>query len=82
MNIALEDAVLTCTFLVQVLRVQNFVETLDTLKAMNANPFKNSINAVSVTTKWETFDSGMGSLNAPTPISSPTKVTQDWEQFD
>ncbi|KAH7514667.1 hypothetical protein FEM48_Zijuj11G0114100 [Ziziphus jujuba var. spinosa] len=66
----------------EVRRVQNFVEALDTLKARNSNPFNNNSNAVSVTTKWETFDSGVGSLNAPPPISSSTKVTQDWEQFD
>ncbi|XP_015897619.3 BAG family molecular chaperone regulator 4 isoform X2 [Ziziphus jujuba] len=63
----------------EVRRVQNFVEALDTLKARNSNPFNNNSNAVSVTTKWETFDSGVGSLNAPPPISSSTKVTQDWE---
>ncbi|KAF3448064.1 hypothetical protein FNV43_RR08772 [Rhamnella rubrinervis] len=66
----------------EVRRVQNIVETLDTLKARNSNPFNNSSNALSVTTKWETFDSGVGSLTAPPPTSSSTKVTQDWEQFD
>jgi hypothetical protein len=66
----------------EVRRVQNFVETLDKLKARNSNPNSNSSsNAVSVTAQWETFDSGVGSLNAPTSSSS-TKVTQDWEQFD
>lgn len=39
-------------------------------------------NAVSVTTKWETFDSGVGSLSAPNPMPSSTEVTQDWEKFD
>ncbi|PON94320.1 Molecular chaperone regulator [Trema orientale] len=66
----------------EVRRVQKYVETLDTLKARNANPFKNTGNAVSVTTQWETFDNGVGSLSAPPPTQSPTKVTQDWERFD
>ncbi|WRX24641.1 Ubiquitin-like domain - like 10 [Theobroma cacao] len=66
----------------EVRRVQNFHETLDNLKARNSNPFSNSSNAVSVTTNWETFDSGMGSLTAPPPMSSSTKMTQDWEQFE
>ncbi|XWS43874.1 hypothetical protein CRYUN_Cryun16bG0141900 [Craigia yunnanensis] len=66
----------------EVRRVQNFHETLDKLKARNSEPFSNSSKAVSVTTKWETFDSGMGSLTAPPPMSSSTNVTQDWEQFD
>nr|NP_001292198.1 BAG family molecular chaperone regulator 4 [Fragaria vesca]AFK10144.1 BAG protein [Fragaria vesca] len=39
-------------------------------------------NAVSVTTKWETFDSGVGSLTAPTPVPSSTEVTEDWQKFD
>ncbi|XWS55501.1 hypothetical protein CRYUN_Cryun09bG0005600 [Craigia yunnanensis] len=43
----------------EVRRVQNFHETLDKLKARNSNPFSNSSKAVSVTTKWGTFDSGM-----------------------
>ncbi|XP_022767793.1 BAG family molecular chaperone regulator 4 [Durio zibethinus] len=66
----------------EVRRVQNFHETLDKLKARNSNPFSNSSKAVSVTTKWETFDSGMGSLTAPSPMSSSTDIKQDWEQFD
>ncbi|XVE97123.1 hypothetical protein REPUB_Repub02eG0283600 [Reevesia pubescens] len=66
----------------EVRRVQNFHETLDKLKARNSNPFSDSSKAVSVATKWETFDSGMGSLTAPPPMSSSTNVTQDWEQFD
>ncbi|KAK9986165.1 hypothetical protein SO802_031116 [Lithocarpus litseifolius] len=65
----------------EVRRVQNFVEKLDSLKARNSNPNINNSNAVSVTTKWETFDSGVGSLNAPTSSSS-AKVTEDWEKFD
>ncbi|KAL5550774.1 hypothetical protein UlMin_000950 [Ulmus minor] len=66
----------------EVRRVQNFVETLDTLKARNSNPFNNTGNAVSVTTQWETFDSGVGSLSAPPPAKSSNKVTEDWEQFE
>ncbi|XVF76860.1 hypothetical protein PTKIN_Ptkin13bG0300900 [Pterospermum kingtungense] len=66
----------------EVRRVQNFHETLDKLKARNSNPFSNSSNAVSVTTNWETFDSGTGSFTSPPPKSYPTNVTQDWEQFD
>ena len=70
----------------QVRRVQSFVDTLDNLKARNSNAaFSNSKNVVSVTTKWETFDSEVGSLyapKAPTPLQSSTKITQDWEMFD
>ncbi|PRQ42874.1 putative BAG domain-containing protein [Rosa chinensis] len=98
----------------EVRRVQNLVDTLDTLKAKNSNPMNNNSNgvtsqnsngvtpqnsngvtpqnsngvtsqngnAVSVTTKWETFDSGLGSLSAPTPMPSSTEVTEDWEKFD
>lgn len=67
----------------QVRRIQSFVNSLDNLKAKNSNPFSSgSSNSVSVTTKWETFESGVGSLCAPTPIQSSTKITQDWEVFD
>ncbi|KAH0721667.1 hypothetical protein KY290_005809 [Solanum tuberosum] len=51
----------------EVRRVQNLVETMDAVKARNSNPFINNSNAVSVTTQWETFESGVGSLNAPPP---------------
>lgn len=67
---------------IEVRRVQNLVDKLDNLKARNSNPFCGSSDAVSVTTKWETFDSGVGSLSAPPPMASSTKITQDWEQFD
>lgn len=77
----LKAAASSYNFLEQVRRVQNFVETLDNLKGRNSNPNSNSSNAVSVATKWETFDSGVGSLSAP-PSSSSGKITQDWEQFD
>ncbi|KAG5060476.1 hypothetical protein AAZX31_01G112500 [Glycine max] len=66
----------------EVNRVQNLVDKLDSLKARNANPFSNSSNAVKVTTQWETFDSGMESLDAPSDNPSSTKVTQEWERFD
>ncbi|OAY24183.1 BAG family molecular chaperone regulator 4 [Manihot esculenta] len=66
----------------EVRRVQNFVDTLDNLKARNSNPFSNGSNAVSVSTKWQTFESGVGSLSAPVPVQSGTKITQDWELFD
>ncbi|KAJ7950018.1 BAG family molecular chaperone regulator 4 [Quillaja saponaria] len=66
----------------EVRRVQNLVDALDSLKARNSNPISNNDNTVSVTTKWESFDSGMGSLRAPAPVSPSTKVKQDWEQFD
>ncbi|KAI4353410.1 hypothetical protein L6164_002363 [Bauhinia variegata] len=66
----------------EVRRVQHFVDTVDSLKSRNSNPSGSKGNAVSVTTNWETFDSGMGSLNAPPTVSSSTNITQDWEQFD
>ncbi|KAJ4978418.1 hypothetical protein NE237_009198 [Protea cynaroides] len=66
---------------IEVRRVQGYVEALDNLKARNSNPFGRSTNAVSVTTKWETFDAGVGSLSAPPPRPSSTRVTKDWEQF-
>lgn len=68
----------------QVRRIQNFYETLDGLKAKNSNPFNSAVNTVSVTTDWETFDSGVGSLNPPasSPMSSSTRITEDWERFD
>ncbi|KAJ4837716.1 hypothetical protein Tsubulata_027925 [Turnera subulata] len=66
----------------EVRRVQNFLESLDNLKARNAKPFSNSSNAVAVTTEWETFDSGVGSLNPPPPMPSSTRITEDWERFD
>uniref|UniRef100_A0A0D6R9Z7 Ubiquitin-like domain-containing protein n=1 Tax=Araucaria cunninghamii TaxID=56994 RepID=A0A0D6R9Z7_ARACU len=64
---------------IEVRRVQNHVETMDALKAQNVNPLCK--NAVAVTTQWETFDSGVGSLNAPPP-SATTRITHDWESFD
>jgi hypothetical protein len=66
----------------QVRRIQSFVDTLENLKARNSKSFSHNSNAVSVTTKWETFASGVGSLNAPVPLQSATKLNQDWELFD
>ncbi|KAK7395081.1 hypothetical protein VNO78_15623 [Psophocarpus tetragonolobus] len=66
----------------EVRRVQNFVDTLDSLKARNSNPFTPIGNSVSVATQWETFESGMGSLNAPTSVSSSRNVTQDCDRVD
>ncbi|XP_022730802.1 BAG family molecular chaperone regulator 4-like isoform X2 [Durio zibethinus] len=67
---------------VEVRRVQGLVDTLDNLKARNSSPFSSSCNAVSVNTKWEAFESGVGSLTAPVPLPSSTRITQDWEVFD
>ena len=66
----------------QVRRVQNFHETLDKLKLRNSNPFSNRSKTLPMTTKWETFDSGMGSLTAPPPMSSSIRETLDLEHFD
>jgi hypothetical protein len=65
----------------QVRRVQSLVETLDKLKARNANPFSDHNKAVSVTTQWETFENGMGSLSAPPPRASSTQANTGWEQY-
>ncbi|CAK9164178.1 unnamed protein product [Ilex paraguariensis] len=62
----------------EVRRVQSLVDALDNLKARNSS----NSNSVSVTTKWRALDSGVGSLSAPKPLQSSTKITQDWEQFD
>lgn len=53
----------------EVRRVQSLVDTMDAVKTRNSNPFSNKSNAVSVTTQWETFDTGVGSLNPPRPAS-------------
>lgn len=63
----------------QVRRVQGLVDTLDNLKAKHSIPFSSGSSAVSVTTKWETFESGVGS---PSPLETSTRITQDWEVFD
>lgn len=66
---------------IEVRRVQNLVETLDNMKARNANPFRDNGNTVKVSTKWEKFDNGFGSLDAPPSTSSP-EVNEPWESFD
>ncbi|KAM0941239.1 putative Ubiquitin-like domain, BAG domain, Ubiquitin-like domain superfamily [Dioscorea sansibarensis] len=66
---------------IEVRRIQSYVEILDALKARNSNPINGS-KTVSVSTQWETFDSGFGSLTAPPPMPSSTSRTEDWEQFD
>lgn len=67
----------------EVRRVQSYVDALDALKTKNANPFGTSFtNSVSVSTNWETFDSGVGSLTPPSVSSSSAKITQNWEQFE
>ncbi|XP_011095053.1 BAG family molecular chaperone regulator 4 [Sesamum indicum] len=51
----------------EVRRVQSFVETMDILKSRNSKPLS------SVTTQWETFEPGFGSMSTmPMPSSSPT----------
>ncbi|GKE04457.1 BAG family molecular chaperone regulator 4-like protein, partial [Tanacetum coccineum] len=68
----------------EVRRVQDFVDILDNLKSITStNHFNNRVApTVSVTTKWETFESGVGSLHAPNHTQTSTKITKDWEQFD
>lgn len=67
---------------IEVRRVQSFVDALDNLKARNSNPFSSIKDVAPVTPRWETFESGVGSLCAPTSLQSSTKITQDWEVFD
>ncbi|XP_071737946.1 BAG family molecular chaperone regulator 4 [Rutidosis leptorrhynchoides] len=69
---------------VEVRRVQGYVDILDNLKMLARASHMNErvVPAVSVTTKWQTFDSGVGSLNAPNDIRMSTKITSDWEQFE
>ncbi|ONK61831.1 uncharacterized protein A4U43_C08F34040 [Asparagus officinalis] len=66
----------------EVRRIQSLEDKLDALKARNSNPNSNNGKSVSVTTQWQTFESGMGSLRAPPPMASSTQATNDWEQFD
>lgn len=70
-----------CYACIQVRRIQSFVDTIDTLKARNSNPFIDCSNTVSVTTQWVTFDSGTANVSATTPVPLSTKVTQEWENF-
>ncbi|CAJ2655889.1 unnamed protein product [Trifolium pratense] len=69
----------------EVRRVQGIVDKLDSLKAINSNPFIQSGNAATGTTHWETFDTGKEGSNgdpSTTTTSSGTKISQDWERFD
>ncbi|KAM3309378.1 BAG family molecular chaperone regulator 4 [Capsicum chacoense] len=68
----------------EVHRIQSFVDMLDNFKARNSKLASNcSIGTnTMVTTKWEKFDSGIGSLNAPNQLHQSTKITQEWEVFD
>ncbi|KAM3376252.1 BAG family molecular chaperone regulator 4 [Capsicum galapagoense] len=68
----------------EVHRIQRFVDMLDNFKARNSKLASNcSIGTnTMVTTKWEKFDSGIGSLNAPNQLRQSTKITQEWEVFD
>ncbi|PWA66424.1 BCL-2-associated athanogene 4 [Artemisia annua] len=66
---------------IEVRRVQGFVDILDNLKSQTStNHIK--VAPTVLTTKWETFDSGVGSLDAPNHTQTSTKITKDWEQFD
>lgn len=70
---------------IEVRRVQGLVDILDNLKLLITST--NHLNrrvvpVVSVTTKWETFESGVGSLNAPKHSQTSTKITREWEQFE
>jgi len=65
-------------------RIQGFVDILDGLKlTMSSKRFdQRVVSTVTVMAKWETFDSGVGSLNAPNHVHNSTKITKDWEQFE
>ncbi|MCD7468979.1 hypothetical protein HAX54_007548 [Datura stramonium] len=67
----------------EVHRIQSFVDMLDKSKARNSNIVSNcnSTNAM-VTTKWETFEPGVGGLSAPNQLLQSTKITQEWELFN
>lgn len=68
----------------QVHRIQCFVDMLDNSKARNSNLVRHCSTGTNsmVNTKWEKFDSGIGSFNAPNQLYQSTKITQDWEVFD
>nr|GMD29240.1 BAG family molecular chaperone regulator 4-like [Ipomoea batatas] len=68
---------------IEVRRVQSFVDSVDNMKARYSNPFIRSPNATTMMgTKWETSESGVGSLTAPKPLQQCTTITHDWELFD
>ncbi|XP_059297714.1 BAG family molecular chaperone regulator 4-like [Lycium ferocissimum] len=66
----------------EVHRIQSFVDMLDNFKARNSNFVSNCNGTSTVTTKWETFGPGVGSLTAPNQLLQSTKITQNWEVFD
>ncbi|EOA24566.1 hypothetical protein CARUB_v10017833mg [Capsella rubella] len=66
----------------EVRRVQILQESVDKLKARCSNPFVDQSKAAAVSTEWESFGNGVGSLNPPPPASPSAGVTQDWERFD
>ncbi|KAL1199793.1 BAG family molecular chaperone regulator 4 [Cardamine amara subsp. amara] len=66
----------------EVRRVQKLQEIVDKLKARCSNPFVDQSKAAAVSTEWESFENGVGSLNPPPPASPSANVTQDWEKFD
>ncbi|KAK6120237.1 hypothetical protein DH2020_045928 [Rehmannia glutinosa] len=59
----------------EVRRVQSLVDTMDIIKSKNSNPFINGNNTASVTTQWETFEPGFGSVSAASPMPSPAPPT-------
>ncbi|MCO5558931.1 hypothetical protein L7F22_012522 [Adiantum nelumboides] len=64
---------------VEVKRIQSLNDRVDSLRIQNSNPLRT--NQAVVTTQWEKFDSGFGSLSAPPPSAS-SSVTMNWELFD
>ncbi|KFK34422.1 hypothetical protein AALP_AA5G142700 [Arabis alpina] len=66
----------------EVRRVQKLQEIVDNLKARCSNPFVDQSKAAAVSTEWESFGNGVGSLTPPPPASPSASVTQDWEKFD
>ncbi|CAN0927846.1 Pre-mRNA-splicing factor CWC22 homolog [Linum grandiflorum] len=66
----------------EVHRIQKLHDSLDDLKARNAKLADTGIVVPTVTTNWEKFDSGMGSLTPPAPVISSAGISQNWESFD
>ncbi|XP_010503878.1 PREDICTED: BAG family molecular chaperone regulator 4 isoform X1 [Camelina sativa] len=64
----------------EVRRVQILQESVDKLKARCSNPFVDQSKAAAVSTEWESYGNGVGSLNPPPPASPSANVTQDWER--
>ncbi|XP_028760967.1 BAG family molecular chaperone regulator 4-like [Neltuma alba] len=65
----------------EVCRVQSIVDKLDSLKEINSKPSSNNANAFPYG-NGETFDSGTGNVNAPSPMSTSGELVQDLEQFN